>query len=196
MINKKRINVLAAGLIICALVLGCVPRALNPLPHDANDTRLLGNWIGESDGETIRAEVTELSGDRLRIFTISLDENGEPSDEDPFIVHAWTTRLSNGDYLTARVIEDEIIDEDDDPGFVICRYMFTEDGQVAISFMAEEAIIADIENGIIGGSVTIGQWFNEIVLDASPTALAAYLEAADSSNLFAPPFATFRRADG
>jgi hypothetical protein len=186
----------AGGLIVCLLTLtilfGCMPRTNHPLPYaQVADERLLGEWIGISDGERISATVTRESPERLRISTISLGyEEGGGFSEDPLIVVAWTTKLQGEDYLTAQVVDP---DDEDEFGFVICRYTISEDGEVAFSTMDEDAVAADIESGLVAGIVTRGKWIDDIILDAPPESLATYLTSADTDRIFAPPFATFRR---
>ncbi len=196
MLGLVRAHAPLAWLVFGLFLAGCTPRTLSPLPMSEtgdNDARLLGEWVGSTEDETIHATVSRLPDGRLRIIAVPLDRDETNRDDETLVVDAATAHLANGDYMTASVIR---IGDDTDTGegYVVCRYTFTATGEVEISIMSEDAVIADVEAGTVAGIVTRGKWIDEVSITAPSAALANYIAAADPERLFANSLAAFRRA--
>jgi hypothetical protein len=183
---------------ICALAVavlgGCMPQFDQPLPGDSPaDPALLGEWHVENDDGVMVTRVSERDDGRLTLLMLQGSAEGQAiEDGERMVLAAATTAIGKQRYLSVELIESS--DEDVEPqGHFICLYAIAEP-TLSVRCMGTDAVIEDVEAGLLAGTVKRGEYVDEVIIHADGAAVAAYLAKAKVERLFDPEALTFERA--
>lgn len=161
----------------------CMPRSSAPLPSAGVDERLVGVWLAEVDGERVEATVTRAE-ERLHVVTVATDVDDAEDEPERMVFEATSSAIGGSDYLSFRVIEWTDDDDVSLEGFYFCLYELAPADSLAVRCLATDPVVADVEAGLVAGTVERGEYVTEVTLTADGAALAAYLAAADPERLF------------
>lgn len=189
MVSRLLLSVFAA-----ALLGACMPQFDLPLPADTPaDPAMLGEWRVENDDGVMITRVTARDDGRLALLMLQGSSEGEAvEDGDRMVLAAATTAIGKQRYLSVEIIESS--DEDVEPeGHFICLYAIAEP-ILSVRCMGTDAVIEDVEAGLLAGTVKRGEYVDEVFIHADGAAVAAYLAKAKVERLFEPEALTFQRA--
>jgi len=177
--------VLFAGLASCE-----PPASDNPLSDPATakvDSKLVGIWRGQKDGDVVYLHVTGKDKGLLDLTLLGTDTK---KGSVVLTFEGFATELGGKKYLNLRP-KTKGGDPWDDAWNVRPRYIFAQyelkGGGVSLSLMDEDLVKEAVKSGKLAGKDD----GDKIVLSETTPKLAAWVQAADHSKLF-EPFATFK----
>lgn len=182
----RNVKAICVGIAIALLVAACVPETVHPLSDPASakiDTRLSGLWSGNIGESFVFAHFLPKGDGEMEIVTVARekDESAHWS-----VFSMFPSRVAGNDYMNVKLLVDDGRPQDqDDQGFVLCRYEVDGDGGLTVWRIDEAAAIADIEQGKVGGKVRRGKWTTNVRITAPTAELGPYVAAADPKRLFA-----------
>lgn len=188
--NWFRLLVVVPLLSLCA----CTPESRNSLPDEnrvAPDARLLGHWRAEPDSDDFRIQVSQR--DPLE-FTAVTSETVKT--EKGTRIHIVEYRVRSFDVDGGQILAIQELGQalDREPSWLFATYRLDEKNGVALFMMDEKHIRQLILGGDLPGVIRGAETqFPELLITATPEALAELIKGSDPERLFTARVGPFVR---
>ena len=177
---------LLALLIAGLLLAGCLPKSRQPIDtieHALNEPRLAGVWTGKFENETTYAHFLP-DGAAYDVLVVShRDDDGEHRG-------TWSryrlypTRVGAETYMNVQVVSDDGKPAGPEGEFYhFLRYTISNAGELAVWSISPEAVEKDIAKGL-KGEVLKKILGDDVVIEATPAEIRAWLQGSDQQVLF------------
>lgn len=168
---------LLLGLVSFALS-GCLVTSVNPitpLEQGVMDERILGTWVAEDEAEGEKGYLHIRRVGSTRQLEVSMETVRADGSSESELIFAHVSRLGKDYYVSVKSQEGESGPE----VFMFVKYVITDDGALRVALMNQEPVEQAVGEGRLAGEIKRGKWTTDVLLTASSSQLAAFIEAND-----------------